>query len=87
MCDAAEDGDRDARRWLLTLAIHTGLVSTRRLLAPTALEGRMGPASCMTPIRWPYGAAARSPTHERYTAAVAVRALTEDRHGGDLDKT
>jgi uncharacterized protein YbjT (DUF2867 family) len=33
-------------------------------------------------IRWPYGAAARSLIHERDIAAVAVRALTEDRHAG-----
>jgi uncharacterized protein YbjT (DUF2867 family) len=33
-------------------------------------------------VRWPYGAAARSLIHERDIAAVAVRALTEDRHVG-----
>ncbi len=33
-------------------------------------------------VRWPYGAAARSLIHERDVAAVAVRALTEDRHTG-----
>jgi uncharacterized protein YbjT (DUF2867 family) len=33
-------------------------------------------------VRWPYGAAARSLIHERDIAAVAVRALTEDRHAG-----
>lgn len=33
-------------------------------------------------VRWPYGAAARSLIHERDTAAVAVRALTGDGHGG-----
>jgi uncharacterized protein YbjT (DUF2867 family) len=33
-------------------------------------------------VRWPYGAAARSLIHERDLAAVAVRALTEDRHAG-----
>jgi uncharacterized protein YbjT (DUF2867 family) len=32
-------------------------------------------------VRWPYGAAARSLIHEHDLAAVAVRALTEDRHG------
>jgi uncharacterized protein YbjT (DUF2867 family) len=31
-------------------------------------------------VRWPYGAATRSLVHERDLAAVAVRALTEDRH-------
>jgi len=33
-------------------------------------------------VRWPYGAAARSLIHERDIAAVAVRALTGDRHAG-----
>lgn len=33
-------------------------------------------------VRWPYGAAARSLIHERDIAAVAVAALTEDRHAG-----
>jgi uncharacterized protein YbjT (DUF2867 family) len=33
-------------------------------------------------VRWPYGAAARSLMHECDLAAVAVRALTEDRHAG-----
>jgi len=33
-------------------------------------------------VRWPYGAAARSLLHERDIAAVAVRALTGDGHGG-----
>lgn len=33
-------------------------------------------------VRWPYGAAARSLVHEYDLAAVAVRALTEDRHDG-----
>jgi len=33
-------------------------------------------------VRWPYGAAARSLIHERDIAAVAVRALTGDGHGG-----
>jgi uncharacterized protein YbjT (DUF2867 family) len=33
-------------------------------------------------VRWPYGAAARSLVHESDLAAVAVRALTEDRHAG-----
>ncbi|GLW31023.1 SDR family oxidoreductase [Actinoplanes regularis] len=31
-------------------------------------------------VRWPYGAAARSMVHEDDIAAVAVAALTEDRH-------
>jgi len=31
-------------------------------------------------VRWPFGAAARSPIDERDIAAVAVRALTEDGH-------
>jgi uncharacterized protein YbjT (DUF2867 family) len=33
-------------------------------------------------VRWPYGAATRSLIHEYDLAAVAVRALTEDRHAG-----
>ena len=33
-------------------------------------------------VRWPYGAAARSLVHEDDLAAVAVRALTEERHAG-----
>jgi len=33
-------------------------------------------------VRWPYGAAARSPIHERDIAAVAVPALTGDEHAG-----
>ena len=33
-------------------------------------------------VRWPYGEAARSLIHENDLAAVAVRALTEDRHAG-----
>ena len=33
-------------------------------------------------VRWPYGAAAWAPIHERDIAAVAARALTEDGHGG-----
>ena len=33
-------------------------------------------------MRWPYGAAARSLIHEHDIAAVAVRALIEDGHGG-----
>jgi uncharacterized protein YbjT (DUF2867 family)/ketosteroid isomerase-like protein len=33
-------------------------------------------------VRWPYGAATRSLVHESDLAAVAVRALTEDRHAG-----
>lgn len=32
-------------------------------------------------VRWPYGAAAMAPIHERDIAAVAVRALTEEGHG------
>ncbi|NES26112.1 NAD(P)H-binding protein [Micromonospora terminaliae] len=33
-------------------------------------------------VRWPYGAAARSMVHEDDIAAVAVEALTTDRHDG-----
>jgi uncharacterized protein YbjT (DUF2867 family) len=33
-------------------------------------------------VRWPYGAAAYAPIHERDVAAVAVRTLTENGHGG-----
>jgi uncharacterized protein YbjT (DUF2867 family) len=33
-------------------------------------------------VQWPYGAAKRSLIHEYDIAAVAVRALTEDRHAG-----
>jgi uncharacterized protein YbjT (DUF2867 family) len=33
-------------------------------------------------VELPYGAAARSPIHQRDIAAVAVRALTEDAHAG-----
>ncbi|HEV2254509.1 MAG TPA: NAD(P)H-binding protein [Streptosporangiaceae bacterium] len=33
-------------------------------------------------VRWPFGAAARSLIDERDIAAVAVRALTDDGHGG-----
>jgi uncharacterized protein YbjT (DUF2867 family) len=33
-------------------------------------------------VRWPYGAAARSLIHERDIAAVAVAALTDERHDG-----
>lgn len=33
-------------------------------------------------VHWPYGAATRSLIHERDIAAVAVRALTGDGHGG-----
>ncbi len=33
-------------------------------------------------MRWPYGAAAWAPIHERDIAAVAVRALTEGGHAG-----
>jgi len=33
-------------------------------------------------VRWPFGAASRSLIHERDTAAVAARALTEDGHAG-----
>lgn len=33
-------------------------------------------------VRWPYGAAVRSLIHERDIAAVAVAALTADRHAG-----
>ena len=33
-------------------------------------------------VRWPYGAAAWAPIHERDIAAVAVRALIEDGHVG-----
>ncbi|HEY0805304.1 MAG TPA: NAD(P)H-binding protein [Pseudonocardiaceae bacterium] len=33
-------------------------------------------------VHWSYGAAARSLIHERDLAAVAVRALTEDKHAG-----
>jgi uncharacterized protein YbjT (DUF2867 family) len=33
-------------------------------------------------VRWPFGSAARSLIHERDIAAVAVRALTENGHGG-----
>jgi uncharacterized protein YbjT (DUF2867 family) len=33
-------------------------------------------------VRWPYGAAARSLIHERDIAAVAVAALTDERHAG-----
>jgi uncharacterized protein YbjT (DUF2867 family) len=32
-------------------------------------------------VRWPYGAAATAPIHERDIADVAVRALTEEGHG------
>ena len=34
-------------------------------------------------VRWPYGAAARSLIHESDIAAVAVRALTSEGHGGE----
>jgi uncharacterized protein YbjT (DUF2867 family) len=33
-------------------------------------------------VRWPYGAAAMAPIHERDIAAVAVRALQEEGHDG-----
>jgi uncharacterized protein YbjT (DUF2867 family) len=33
-------------------------------------------------LRWPYGSAAWAPIHEQDIAAVAVRALTENGHGG-----
>jgi uncharacterized protein YbjT (DUF2867 family) len=33
-------------------------------------------------VRWPYGSAARSLIHESDIAAVAVRALTDEGHGG-----
>jgi uncharacterized protein YbjT (DUF2867 family) len=33
-------------------------------------------------VRWPYGAAAWAPIHERDVAAVALRALTEEGHAG-----
>jgi uncharacterized protein YbjT (DUF2867 family) len=33
-------------------------------------------------VRWPYAGAVTSPIHERDIAAVAVRALCEDGHGG-----
>jgi uncharacterized protein YbjT (DUF2867 family) len=33
-------------------------------------------------VRWPYGAAAWAPVHERDIAAVAVRALTDDGYAG-----
>ncbi|GHO78505.1 nucleotide-diphosphate-sugar epimerase [Ktedonobacter sp. SOSP1-85] len=33
-------------------------------------------------VRWPYAAAARTLIHEKDVAAVAVRALTSDRHNG-----
>lgn len=33
-------------------------------------------------VRWPFGEAARSLIHEKDIASVAVRALTEDGHGG-----
>jgi uncharacterized protein YbjT (DUF2867 family) len=33
-------------------------------------------------VRWPYGSAARSLIHEGDIAAVAVRALTQERHAG-----
>jgi len=33
-------------------------------------------------VRWPYGAAETAPIDERDIAAVAARALCEDRHGG-----
>jgi uncharacterized protein YbjT (DUF2867 family) len=33
-------------------------------------------------VRWPYGAAAWAPIHERDIAAVALRALTEEGHAG-----
>jgi uncharacterized protein YbjT (DUF2867 family) len=33
-------------------------------------------------VRWPYAGAVTSPIHERDIAAVAVRALCEDAHGG-----
>jgi uncharacterized protein YbjT (DUF2867 family) len=33
-------------------------------------------------VRWPFGKAARSLIHERDIAAVATRALTDDRHVG-----
>ena len=33
-------------------------------------------------VRWPYAAAPTAPIHERDIAAVAVRALSEDRHAG-----
>ncbi len=33
-------------------------------------------------VRWPYGAAETAPIDERDIAAVAVRALSEDRHAG-----
>ena len=33
-------------------------------------------------VRWPYGAAETAPIDERDVAAVAARALYEDRHAG-----
>ena len=52
----------------------SGFASNTRLWAGQIRESGV--------VRWPYGAAARSLIHESDIAAVAVRALTGDGHGG-----
>jgi len=53
----------------------SGFASNTRLWAGQIRAGGV--------VRWPYGAAARSLIHESDIAAVAVRALTGDGHGGE----
>jgi uncharacterized protein YbjT (DUF2867 family) len=53
----------------------SGFASNTRLWAGQIRAGGV--------VRWPFGAAARSLIHESDIAAVAVRALTDDGHGGE----
>jgi uncharacterized protein YbjT (DUF2867 family) len=67
------------------LIASSGIAST--ILRPTmfASNARVwwaGPIRTGDVVRWPYGAAETAPIDERDIAAVAARALCEDRHSG-----
>ncbi|HEY3765539.1 MAG TPA: NAD(P)H-binding protein [Gaiellales bacterium] len=64
--------ERTAREW--TFLRPTGFAANTLMWADQIRETRV--------VRWVYGEAARSLIDERDIAAVAARALTEDRHAG-----
>ena len=64
--------ERSGTEW--TLLRCAGFATNTLMWAPEIRAGGV--------VRWPYRTAARSLLHERDIAAVAVRALTGDGHGG-----
>jgi uncharacterized protein YbjT (DUF2867 family) len=67
------------------LVNESGLVSTiirPGMFASNVIPWWSGPIKSGDAVRWPYGAAETAPVDERDVAAVAARALMDDRHAG-----